>query len=294
VQWGAGAIGHAEWTGVPVKLLLERAGLKPGTSEILFEGADRGTEPDHPEIMPFARSLPLEKALHPDTLLAYRMNGEMLDESHGAPLRLFVPGWYGVASVKWLSRMAAIDQPFKGYFQTTKYTVKRNTPAGQETVIVGPMAVKSEVIRPKEGETLGLGANRIVGLAWAGEEAIAEVAVSTDGGKAWSKVNLIGPQAAYSWTLWEYIWEVAEPGDYTLLARSTSSTGRVQPRAYDTLNVGYVINFSRPIHVDVKRDARSRAITGDYDALLFDMNAFAEENRRLPLDLDVHFGGSGI
>ncbi len=294
VQWGAGAIGHAEWTGVPVKVLLERAKLKPETIEILFEGADRGTEPDHPEPMPFARSLPLEKALHPDTLLAYRMNGELLEPIHGAPLRLFVPGWYGVASVKWLSRIAAIDQPFMGYFQTTKYTMKRPTPTGTETVIVGPMAVKSEIIRPKQGDTVGLGANRVVGLAWAGEEAIAEVAVSTDGGQTWTKVNLIGPQAPYSWTLWEYIWEVASPGRYSLLARATSTGGRVQPRTYDSLNLGYMIDFSRPLEVEIKRDTRSRAQSGDYDALLWDMNAYAEENRRAPLDLDVQFGGSGI
>src|SRR5579859_3546074 len=98
VQWGAGAIGHAEWTGVPVRQVLERAGVKPGAVEVLLEGCDSGTEPDHPEPMPFARGLPLEKALARDTLLAYRMNGELLGFKHGFPLRLFVPGWYGVAS----------------------------------------------------------------------------------------------------------------------------------------------------------------------------------------------------
>src|SRR5690606_31080063 len=96
VQWGAGAIGHAEWTGVPLRLVLEKAGVLAGASEVVFEGADSGTESDHPERMHFARSLPLEKALADDTLLAYRMNGEPLDPEHGRPLRLFVPGWYGV------------------------------------------------------------------------------------------------------------------------------------------------------------------------------------------------------
>ena len=294
VPWGAGAIGHAEWTGVPVSVLLDRAKVKPETLEILFEGADRGTEPDHPEPMPFARSLPLQKALHPDTLLAYRMNGEVLEPSHGAPVRLFVPGWYGVASVKWLNRVVALDRSFRGYFQTKKYTIQRRTQTGVETVIVGPMAVKSEIIRPRQGDALGLGANRIVGLAWAGEDAIADVAVSVDDGRTWEKVRLVGPQAPYSWTLWEYIWEIAEPGQYTLLARATSSSGRVQPRIYDPLNSGYMIDFSRPLLIEVKRDTRSRATSGDLDALLFDMNAFAEQNRQAPLDLDVHFGGSGI
>src|SRR5262249_26333201 len=122
VQWGAGAIGHAEWTGVPVRTVLEQAGIEPQGIEVLFEGADRGSEPAHPEPMSFARSLPLAKALDPDTLLVWRMNGEFLKPSHGFPLRLFVPGWYGVASVKWLRRIEVLDRPFQGYFQTTKYT----------------------------------------------------------------------------------------------------------------------------------------------------------------------------
>src|SRR5438876_4329290 len=125
VQWGAGAIGHAEWTGVPLRLLLERARIRSPAVEVLFEGWDQGTEADHPEPMYFARSLPLAKALDPDTLLAFRMNGELLEPIHGFPVRLFVPGWYGVASVKWLRRMEVLDRPFQGYYQTTKYTVQR-------------------------------------------------------------------------------------------------------------------------------------------------------------------------
>src|SRR5262249_7176018 len=96
VQWGAGAIGHAEWTGVPLRLVLERSGILGKAVEVLFEGLDRGTESDHPEPMNFARSLPMDKALNPDTLLVFRMNGEPLEPNHGFPVRLFVPGWYGV------------------------------------------------------------------------------------------------------------------------------------------------------------------------------------------------------
>src|SRR5262249_6225590 len=127
VQWGAGAIGHAEWTGVPLRLVLERAGLKPDAVEVVFEGSDRGSEADHPEPMNFARRLPLATALDADTLLAYRMNGELLQPNHGYPVRLFVPGWYGVASVKWLRRIEVIDRPFAGYYQSVKYTVQRET-----------------------------------------------------------------------------------------------------------------------------------------------------------------------
>src|SRR5207245_2035415 len=228
VQWGAGAIGHAEWTGVPLKAVLEQAGIKPGALEVLFEGWDSGSESDHPEKMSFARSLPLAKALHPDTLLAYRMNGELLEPIHGFPLRLFVPGWYGVASVKWLKRIEVLDRPFKGYFQTRKYTIQRRTASGEETAIVGPMAVKSEIIRPSAGAVLGLGTNRIFGVAWAGEDAVARVDVSADAGRSWSEAELIGPRAAYSWTMWEYLWEVAEPGDYDLIVRATSAGNRSQ------------------------------------------------------------------
>src|SRR5437588_3983945 len=139
VQWGAGAVGHAEWTGVPLRLLLEESGVQPGAIEVLFEGTDRGTEADHPEVMPFARSLPLAKALSPDTLLVYRMNGEPLEPRHGFPLRLFVPGWYGVASVKWLRRIEVLDRPFKGYIHSVKYTIQRRSARGDlQTVIIGP------------------------------------------------------------------------------------------------------------------------------------------------------------
>jgi DMSO/TMAO reductase YedYZ molybdopterin-dependent catalytic subunit len=295
VPWGAGAIGHAEWTGVPLRRVLERAGLRPGAAEVLFEGLDRGSEPDHPEPMPFARSLPLAKALHPDTLLATRMNGEPLEPSHGFPVRLFVPGWYGVASVKWLGRVEVLDRPFRGYFQSTKYTVRRNGPDGTQAVSVGPMTVKSEVVRPHPGDVLGLGTNRVFGVAWAGEEAVAAVEVSTDGGLTWARADLLGPQAPYSWTLWEYLWEAAEPGEHVLLARAVSAGGLVQPPAHDPLNGGYLIHHSRPTPVQVGRARAPAAPAGDAATLLYDMNAYAEENARFPLDVDLVFSaGEGI
>jgi DMSO/TMAO reductase YedYZ molybdopterin-dependent catalytic subunit len=296
VQWGAGAIGHAEWTGVPLHLVLEKSGIRPGAQEVVFEGADRGTEPDHPEPMRFARGLPLAKALDPNTLLVYRMNGEFLTPSHGYPLRLFVPGWYGVASVKWLQRIEVVEQPFAGYFQTVKYTVQRRGPTGLETVVLGPMAVKSEIIRPQAGAVLGPGTNRIFGVAWAGEEPVDRVEVSTDGGESWNPAELIGMRAPYCWTLWGYLWEVANPGRYTLRVRATSATGRTQPEQHDLLNGGYVIQMVRPIAVTIEPLARrDLAPLDDRDTLLYDMNAFAEENSQLPLDLEMEFsGGEGI
>jgi DMSO/TMAO reductase YedYZ molybdopterin-dependent catalytic subunit len=295
VQWGAGAVGHAEWTGVPLRLVLERAGIRPGAVEVLFEGLDVGTEPDHPAPMAFGRSLPLAKALHPDTLLATRMNGELLEPAHGFPVRLFVPGWYGVASVKWLGRIEVLDRPFQGYFQSTKYTVRRVTTHGTETVAVGPMAVKAEVLRPHAGVALGLGTNRIFGVAWAGDEPVAHVDVSTDGGLTWARAELLGPSAPYSWTLWEYLWEVAAPGEHVLLARATSAGGRTQPDRHDPLNGGYQIHHSRPTHVSVGRARMAASPRADVAALLYDMNAYAEENARFPLDVDLVFSaGEGI
>ena len=300
VQWAAGAIGHAEWTGVPLREILDDAGLETAAVQILCQGADQGTEADHPEPMHFERALPLEKALHPDTLLALRMNGEPLEPDHGFPLRLFVPGWYGVASVKWLVRIAALDAPFEGYFQTTKYTVRRRGSPnaggdGLETVVVGPMAVKSEILRPRPGEALGVGPNRVVGLAWAGEEAVARVEISTNACSDWTPAELIGPRAAYSWTLFEATWWVETPGDYSLYARAISESGRVQPAEHDPLNGGYLISFSRPTCVRVTAVDRGEPPASDWQALLYDMNAFAEDNARRPLDVDLQFAaGAGI
>lgn len=295
VQWQAGAVGHAEWSGVPLKYVLEEAGLEPDVLEIVFQGADRGTEKGHTEPIAFARSLPLDKALHPDTLLALRMNGERLEPSHGFPVRLLVPGWYGVASVKWLERIEASRVPFEGYYQTVKYTVERSTGRGVQTEVVGAMPVKSEIIRPAGDAVLGVGTNRVFGMAWAGEEAVEAVEVSLDGGESWLRAELNGPRAPYSWTLWEYLWEVAAPGEHVLLSRAVSSGGQVQPMRHDARHGGYMITFSRPTHVRVDPARRSRDLLGDARALRREMHAVAEERARYPLDVEMEFTyGAGI
>jgi DMSO/TMAO reductase YedYZ molybdopterin-dependent catalytic subunit len=295
VQWGAGAIGHAEWTGVPLRDVLDKAGLKPGAVEIFFEGEDRGSEADHPEPMHFARSLPLAKALDRDTLLVTRMNGELLTPAHGAPVRLFVPGWYGVASVKWLRRVEAIDKTYHGYYQSKKYTVQRRVGGELKTVVLGPMAVKAELVRPEEGATLGVGTNRIFGVAWAGEEPVGRVEVSVDGGETWTAADLLTPAAKYCWSLWEYLWEVAAPGEYTLQARAVSASGRTQPAEHDPLNGGYMVHHVRPRRVRIAAGQRATATSADLASLLWDMNAYAEENMSRPLDAEMEFsGGAGI
>jgi len=293
VQWGAGAIAHAEWSGVPLHAVLERATLKPETRELVFYGADQGIEGGHN--VTFARALPLAKALHPDTLLAMHMNGEPLEPSHGFPVRLLVPGWYGVASVKWLTRIEAASQPFEGFFQTYKYTVRRQDATGIQTVSVQTMAVKSEIVRPREGETLGLGAQRIFGLAWAGEESVARVEVSTDGGQSWSEAELLGPHAPYSWTLWEHTWHPDRAGSYSLLARATSASGKAQPHEHEPLNGGYLIHFSRPRSVHVHSETPAAVFASTADTMLYDMNAFAQANAGTRLDVEMDFSlGAGI
>ncbi len=295
VPWGAGAVAHAEWSGVPLRNVLEAAGLAEDAVEIVCEGADRGSEPDHPQVMPFARGLALDKALHRDTLLALRMNGEPLTPEHGYPARLLVPGWYGVASVKWLARIEAASLAFRGYFQTTKYTVQRRAGGETKTVSIQGMAVKSEIVRPSAGATMGLGRQRLFGLAWAGEEAVSRVEVSVDDGATWSNAELLGPFAPYSWTVWEFLWQARQSGTYRLLSRAVSASGRVQPREHDPLLGGYMIHFSRPIVVQVEAQPAEDMARGDGQTLLYDMNAFAEVNASLPLDVNLEFSlGAGI
>jgi hypothetical protein len=188
-----------------------------------------------------------------------------------------------------------MDTYFQGYYQTKKYTVQRRGSSGLETVVVGPMAIKSEIIRPRAGEVLGVGTTRLFGVAWAGEEVVAAVEVSTNGGRSWTSANRIGPRAAYSWTLWEYYWEVAEAGDYALLARAISVHGEVQPLEHDPLCGGYMIHFSRPTFVRVAADRSTTAQPSDAETIVYDMNAYAEENRRFPLDVAMEFAlGGGI
>ncbi len=289
VQWGAGAIGHAEWTGVRLRDLLEPTGIKASATEIIFEGADRGEEGG--KTMNFSRSLPLAKALHPDTLIALRMNGEALEPNHGAPLRLFVPGWYGVASVKWLRTMRVTDQPYQGYFQTTKYSIIR----GGRRQPLGPGSVKSEVLSPAAGAQVGAGTVRIAGVAWAGEAGVGRVDVSTDGGRTWHAAHLTGIDQPYSWRQWEALWTVTAPGDYEIVTRAHSSRGETQPIEYDRDNLGYLINVVRPVRVRVKAGDGAADDFADPGTWSVYMEAYAEENRRRPLDVQLAFtAGDGI
>ncbi|HEY2714472.1 MAG TPA: sulfite oxidase, partial [Chthoniobacterales bacterium] len=194
VQWGLGGVGNAEWTGVPLSILLARAGAKSGALEIILEGADRGQleDPKSPRgEVNFARSIPLEKAR--DVLLAYKMNDAELPAEHGFPVRAIVPGWYAVASIKWLQRIIVTDKPFNGYYQTLDYAYWNREGDHAELTPLSQLRIKAEIAQPKLGETVPVNSNvRVHGAAWTGDGEIAKVELSTDGGSIWSDAKLLG------------------------------------------------------------------------------------------------------
>ena len=255
-QWELGAVGNAEWTGVPLRMLLERAGLADDACEIVLEGADRGTPNHHPippEPIAYARSLPRAKAICEDVLIAYEMNGRELPLNHGYPVRAIVPGHYGMASVKWLTRIEAVREPFGGYWQTTDYAYWDRMGGKPVRRPLGEMQVKSEIIRPRVYETLAPNEKYTVfGMAWAGETEVIAIAVSTDGGQSWSEGEFLDPARPHAWRRWAFEWVTPhESGPYTLMSRATAADGSVQPEQHDANYGTYVINHPLPIEVFV-------------------------------------------
>ncbi len=263
VQWRLGAVGNAAWTGVPLSALLDRATPKPSACEVVLEGADGGILEDPkspPGELKFARSIPLEKARR-DVLLAYKMNGEDLPPEHGFPLRAIVPGWYAMASVKWLQRIIITDRAFTGYYQTIDYAYWQRTDYGHwqrgeqvaELMPLTEMQVKAEIARPAEGEMILANTSvRVHGAAWACDAEIAKVELSTDGGATWKDAKLLGESEANAWRLWEFNWQTpSQPGKQTLVARATDSLARSQPSHRDPDRGTYMINHLLPIEVEV-------------------------------------------
>lgn len=234
LRWHQGGVGNAEWTGVPLSHLLDRAGVKSGAVEVILEGEDQGKVSDNGPggEIPFARSVPLDKANQPEVLLAWQMNGEDLPAAHGYPVRAIVGGWYGMASIKWLKRIVVTDQPFDGYFQTMAYTVWQRNPAGLHTLSpVTDIAVKSQIARPTSNEVLKAGEEyRLRGAAWSGDAEIKTVEISTDGGQSWQPAELTGDSVPYAWRMFEYRWPVPDSaGQHIVMSRATDTKGRVQP-----------------------------------------------------------------
>jgi DMSO/TMAO reductase YedYZ molybdopterin-dependent catalytic subunit len=257
VAWELGAVGTAEWTGVPLAAVLKRARLKDSAVDIVLEGADSGEikdEPKAPRILPFARSLPRAKALRPEILLAYQMNGTELPTSHGYPVRAVVPGWYAMASVKWLTRIIALEKPFNGFHQTIDYSYWTQDHGLPTLVPITEIQVKSEIARPEFHEVVPANAvYRMHGAAWTGESEISRVEVSINGGATWQPARLADKSRRYAWRLWEYLWRTpANRARVTLMSRATDKTGRTQPLTHDHKRGSYMVNTVLPIEVDVR------------------------------------------
>jgi len=257
VQWELGAAGNAEWTGVPLSALLDRAGIEEDACEIVLEGADRGTpaeEPAPPGPIAYARSLPRRKALKRDVLLAYQMNGRDLTMDHGYPVRAVVPGHYGMASVKWLTRIHAVREPFPLYWQTSDYGYWDELDGMPVRRALAEMKVKSEIARPRVFERLKPDrVYTISGAAWTGETEVTRIEVTTDGGHRWVEAEFMDPARRYAWRRWQVDWATpAQPGRYILMARATDAEGHVQPDRHDPSYGSYAINHSLPVEVFVE------------------------------------------
>jgi DMSO/TMAO reductase YedYZ molybdopterin-dependent catalytic subunit len=218
--WNLGGIGVAEWTGVPLREVLDRAGIKRTARDVMPEGVDEKK---------VSRPMPVEKALH-DVLLVYAMNGQTLLPDHGFPMRMLVPGWVGISHIKWIGRIQVSEQSLYSEYNTKKYVMigadyKPNPPA------LGPMLtaqqVKSAFELPWDGKVTS-GKHLLRGRSWSGVGSIRQVDVSTDGGKTWRRARLREPNIDMAWVRWDVDWE-AKPGTFKLLARATDSRGRMQP-----------------------------------------------------------------
>ena len=256
-QWELGAVGNAEWTGVPLRDLLERAGLATNACEVVFEGADYGI-PKEPPLPPgpisYARSLPLAKAVRPEVLVAYQMNGRGLSQDHGYPVRLIVPGYYGMASVKWLISIQVLEEPFQGYWQTSDYAYWDYINGKPVRRPLSEIALKSQIARPGMYEVILAGSEYVVtGAAWSGNAAVSEIELSTDSGRHWTVAEFIDPAQPYVWRRWRFLWRVPhEPGQCTLAARAKDANGSTQPEGHNPNHGPYVINHALPIDVIVR------------------------------------------
>ena len=230
-----GLVGNARWAGVPLAPVLDELGIRPGAREVVFTGADPATERLRGEEYPsrFARSLPLSEARDPGILLAYEMNGEPLPVEHGYPLRLIVPGWYGVAQVKWLERIELIDRPFMGWYMAKDYVTLRGEDRGgrieYQATSVAKMKLKSIITRVTR-RRFSKGADRytICGAAWGNGARIRSVEIRIDGDE-FRPAELEPPSSPFAWTLFHLRWRNPAPGPHTLVSRATDADDRTQP-----------------------------------------------------------------
>jgi DMSO/TMAO reductase YedYZ molybdopterin-dependent catalytic subunit len=253
IQWGKGAVGTARFSGPRMRDVLQRAGVKSTGKHVMFRGLDEVPG----KVPPFIRSIPIEKALDADTLIATHMNRSALTKHHGFPARALVPGWIGAASCKWITEIKVLDKEFVGNFMSPGYRMP-NEPVKpgeavkpEDTHPVTALSVKSVISAPGERARLKTGKITVHGAAWAGEADVAKIEVSTDGGTTWNTATLSREQAHYAWRLWSYDWKGAKSGDYTIMAKATDSQGRTQPSTPAWNPSGYLYNAFDQVNVHV-------------------------------------------
>ena len=253
IQWRKGAVGTARWTGVRLVDLLKRAGVRESATHVWMRGADRamGTQPA------FVRQLPIGKAMHPDTLIAYAMNDGAIPLLNGAPLRLIVPGWEGAYSLKWLTRLTVARDEHDGFWVANayRYPLSPVTPgavvSAREMGPVQGLVVKSLITRPLDGDVVTSGKTTIAGYAWAGEDHIARVEVSIDDGASWKPARLTGQQVRYAWRRFEYAADLVAGKAYMIRSRATDVRGNTQPLTPGWNPSGYLWNAPDQIRVEV-------------------------------------------
>jgi DMSO/TMAO reductase YedYZ molybdopterin-dependent catalytic subunit len=250
--WLSEAVGTAVWTGTPLAPILREAGLAQEAVELVFEGADHGVQGgiEHD----YERSLPVAEAMREDVLLTYEVNGAPLPPQHGFPVRLLVPGWYGMTSVKWLRRITAIGEPFDGYQQWAYALRDREEDPGTPVTRMAPRALMIPPGFPEfftRVRVLEAGPCTLEGRAWSGRAAIERVEVSADGGDSWADAALGPVPAAHAWRAWHHVWDAA-PGDHELVVRATDGTGEAQPLEQPWNHHGLANNMAQRVAVTVR------------------------------------------
>jgi DMSO/TMAO reductase YedYZ molybdopterin-dependent catalytic subunit len=254
IQWQKGAVGNARFSGPRLKDLLQRAGVNSTGKHVMFRGLDEVPG----KVPPFIRSIPIEKAMDPDTLVATEMNALPLDKHHGFPARALVPGWIGAASCKWLTEIKVLDKEFEGNFMNPGYRFPNQPvqPGGavnpDDTRTVTALNVKSIITTPSDGASLRGRLVRLQGVAWAGEANIVKVEISTDSGATWAPAQVGEKQSRYAWRMWGYSWRAPKAGEYTVMSRATDSQGRVQPGTAAWNPSGYLYNAVDKVKIDVQ------------------------------------------
>ena len=253
VQWTGGAVGRARWTGVPLSRILTMAGPAADAQRVLLGGADGGALASG-ESVTFERGMPFGKATDGTVLVATRMDGRPIPQEHGGPVRIVVPGWYGVASIKWLTTVTVTTDDRRTHWETVDYSYREvSAGGGTDTVPVTAMLPKAHITQPPVASVVRPGVMTIAGLAWAGEHAVASVEVSVDGGATWRRATLVDEPRPYDWTRWQVEWQASGTvaGPVTLRARCTDTAGRAQPTERDPNRGAYLFNevLPHPVHV---------------------------------------------